>query len=68
MSTLTGKTIAATYQQLLQVNSSVGVSTTLATVQDGTGNNSALQLSNSTVNINGLFQLNGNTLTATAGR
>jgi hypothetical protein len=67
MATLTGKTIADTYKDLLQVsNANSGIDGTLRTVQDGEGTNSALQLSNSTVNINGIFQLNGSTLTATA--
>jgi hypothetical protein len=44
----------------------VVLSATVQTVQDGAGTNSALQLSNSTVNINGTFQLSGSTLTATA--
>jgi len=67
MATLTGKTIANTYKDLLQVsNNNGGVDGTLRTVSDGEGTNSPLQLSNSAVNINGTFQLNGNTLTATA--
>ena len=67
MATLTGKTIANTYKDLLQVsNNNGGVDGTLRTVSDGEGTNSPLQLSNSAVNINGTFQLNGATLTATA--
>jgi hypothetical protein len=67
MATLTGKTIANTYKQLLQIGSNnTGISGSLQTVQDGNATNTALQLSNSTVNINGTFQLNGSTLTATA--
>jgi len=67
MATLTGKTIANTYKQLLQIGSNnTGISGSLQTVQDGNTTNTALQLSNSTVNINGTFQLNGSTLTATA--
>jgi hypothetical protein len=67
MATLTGKQIANSYKQLLQVGSNnTGLSGTVQTVQDGNGTNSALQLSNSAVNINGNFQLNGVTLTANA--
>jgi hypothetical protein len=67
MATLTGKQIANSYKQLLQVGSNnTGLSGTVQTVQDGSGTNSALQLSNSAVNINGNFQLNGVTLTANA--
>ena len=50
MTTLTGTKIANTYGGLLKV-SSTGVSSTLQNVQDGFGNNSAIQLSNSTFNI-----------------
>ena len=67
MSTLTGQKIANTYKQLLQVGTdNNGLTATVQTVQDGAGTNSPLQLSNSAVNINGTFQLNGSTLTATA--
>jgi hypothetical protein len=63
MSTLTGQKIANTYKQLLQVSTdNSGLSATVQTVQDGAGTNSALQLSNSTVNINGTFQVNGNSV------
>ena len=67
MSTLTGKQIANSYKQLLQIGSNnSGVASNLAPVQDGDGVNSPLQLSQSTVNIDGTFQLNGSTLTADA--
>ena len=67
MATLTGSTIANSYKQLLQVGSNnTGLTGTVQTVQDGSGTNSGLQLSNSTVNIDGTFQLNGVTLTANA--
>ena len=65
MTTLTGTKIANTYGGLLKV-SSTGVSSTLQNVQDGFGNNSAIQLSNSTFNISGAFQLDGTTITADA--
>ena len=67
MATLTGKKIANTYLQMLQVGSgNVGLSASLQTIQDGSGANSPLQLSSSTLNINGTIQFNGVTLTATA--
>ena len=67
MATLTGTQIANTYKQLLQVGSgNNGLTASVQTVQDGQGNNSALQLSQSAVNIDGTFQLNGITLTANA--
>ena len=65
MTTLTGTKIANTYGGLLKV-SSTGVSTTLQNVTDGYGNNSAIQLSNSTFNISGAFQLGGTAITADA--
>ena len=66
MTSLTGTQIANTYKQLLQVGTgNVGLTSSLQTVQDGDANNSPLQLSNSTVNINGVFLLNGSALTAT---
>jgi len=67
MATLTGSKIANSYKQLLQVGSNnTGLTGTVQTVQDGSGTNSGLQLSNSSVNIDGTFQLNGVTLTANA--
>lgn len=65
MTTLTGTKIANTYGGLLKV-SSTGVSGTLQNVTDGYGNNSAIQLSNSTFNISGAFQLGGTAITADA--
>ena len=67
MATLTGKQIANSYKQLLQIGTdNSGIVSTLQDVQDGAGNNAPLQLSNSTVNINGTLQLNGSALTADA--
>jgi hypothetical protein len=67
MATLTGKNISNTYKQLLQVGSgNTGLTGAVRVVQDGSGTASALQLSQSAVNINGNFQLNGTTLTASA--
>ena len=67
MPTLTSKQIANSYKQLLQIgNNNTGLTSSLQTVEDGNGNSSALQLTNSIVNINGTFQLNGVALTADA--
>ncbi len=66
MTTLTGKKIANTYKDLLQVsNSNSGIDTTLRNVEDGEGTSSPLQLSNSTINLGGTLQIGGETLTAT---
>ena len=67
MATLTGSTIANSYKQLLQIGSdNRGLTTTLQTVQDGSGTNSPLQLTTGIINIDGTLQLNGVTLTADA--
>jgi hypothetical protein len=67
MATLTGKTIANTYKDLIQVsNNNSGVDETMRTVSDGEGTNTALMLSNAGVNINGTFELNGEALTVNA--
>jgi len=65
---LTGKQISNTYNQLLKVNVSTntGITDTVQTIQSGDATNSALQLSQSKVNINGVFALNGTDLTADA--
>ena len=67
---LTGKQISNTYNQLLKVNVSTntGIPTdgTFITVQSGDATNTALQLSQGVVNINGTFVLNGTDLTADA--
>jgi len=67
MATLTGKTIASTYKDLLQVsNNNSGIDATLRNISDGEGTTSPLQLSNSTINLTGTVQLQGSTLTANA--
>ena len=65
---LTGKQISNTYNQLLKVNVSTntGITADLQTIQSGDATNTALQLSQSRVNINGTFVLNGTDLTADA--
>lgn len=67
MATNTGRTIANTYKNLLNIdNNNSGVDGTVRTVQDGEGTSTPLQLSNSTLNVNGTFQLNGVAITADA--
>ena len=56
MADLTGKKIANTYKDLLQVNSSAsndGLDGTLRRVQDGSGKNSAISLSQSEAKVHG---------------
>ena len=66
MATLTGKTIASTYKDLLQVsNNNSGVDGTLRDIEDGEGTASALQISQSGVNIDGDLYIGGEQLTAT---
>ncbi len=60
MATLTGKLISNTYKDLLQVsNGNDGVDSTVRFVSDGEGTNSALQISQSAVNVAGGFTVNG---------
>ena len=67
MTALTGNTIASTYKDLLQVsNNNGGIDTTMRPVSDGEGTASALQINNAAVNINGTFQLNGESITVAA--
>ena len=71
MATLTGKQIANTYKELLQVSNSGsndGIDGTVRAVSDGEGTESALQISNAAVNINGTFQLNGDSITKSAAQ
>lgn len=67
MSTLTGKTPAETYKDLLQVsNSNAGIDSTTRPVEDGEGTACPLQLSTTKVNINSGFQIAATDVTATA--
>jgi hypothetical protein len=50
-STLTGSTVASTYTGLLKTSDTGAVNSTLKTISDGSGNDSALQLSTTSVNI-----------------
>jgi hypothetical protein len=51
---------------LLNVDATNGVDSTLRTVQDGEGTSSVLQLSTTTLNVNGIFQVGGFTVTVPA--
>ena len=67
MSDFTGKKIANTYKNLLQVDASnTDLTTSLLSVQTGAGNNTPLQLSTDKINLGGTLQIDGTTLTAGA--
>jgi hypothetical protein len=60
MTTLTGRNIDDTYKDLLHVeNGGTGIDATLADVEDGAGNATPLQVSTTTVNIDGTFTVQG---------
>jgi hypothetical protein len=64
MASLNTKYIDAYYPDLLQVsNTGTGLDATLRDVESGSGTASALQVSTTTVNINGTFQVAGYTMT-----
>ena len=67
MPDLTGTKISNTYKRLMQVKSSdnEGITSSLQTIQSGDNVDSPLQLSNSTLNVNGTFAIGGVNLTAT---
>ncbi len=68
MASLQTQYVDTYYKDLLQVsNSASGVDATLRDVSDGEGTSSALQISTTTVNINGTFKLNGTTLSLGTG-
>jgi len=58
MATLTGQTVAATYDLLLKVNT-VGIDGTLRTIQDGVGVDSALDLSTGAIRSTGSLTVDG---------
>lgn len=67
MSTLTGKTPAATYKDLLQVsNSNAGVDGTLRAVEDGEGTTAALQVSTAGVDATGFLRASAETASTIA--
>ena len=56
---LTGSSVASTYTGLLKNTDNSTVNATLKAISDGSGNDSALQISNATVNTTGDFSVNG---------
>ena len=63
MTDLTGKKIANTYKDLLQIDSASsnsGVDGTLRRIQDGGGNNSAISLSQNEAKVHGNLAVTGN--------
>ena len=59
MATLTGRTIASSYTELLKTTSASGVTSSLDTVQDGDATNSALQISTAGVKSTGTLAATG---------
>lgn len=62
-SPLTGNTVSSTYTALLKTSDTSAVTTTLKTISDGSGNDSALQLSTTAVNTTGNFSVATDKLT-----
>ena len=60
---LTGSSVASTYTGLLKNTDNSTVSATLKAISDGSGNDSALQISNAAVNTTGDFSVATNKLT-----
>ena len=60
MATLSGRTIASSYTELLKTTSSSGVTSSLDTVQDGAATDSALQISSAAVRSTGTLTSTGN--------
>jgi len=61
MSTLTGRTIAASYTELLKTSSSTGLSATAVTIEDGDATVSALSLSTAGISSSGTLSVSGST-------
>lgn len=61
-STLTGNTVASTYAGLLKTSDTAAITSTLKTVSDGNGNDTALQVSSAAVNTTGDFTVATNKL------
>jgi len=59
MASLTGQTIASTYDALLKISDNGAINGTLKQITDGLGNNTPLYLSGNTVSIDGSFKLTG---------
>ena len=63
MSDFTGKKIANTYKDLLKINTSVdneGINGTLRRIQDGSGTNTAISLSQNAAQVHGNLTVTGN--------
>ena len=63
---LTGSSVASTYTGLLKNSDNSTVGATLKAISDGSGNDSALQISNAAVNTTGDFSVATNKLTVAA--
>lgn len=59
MATLTGRTISASYTELLKTTGSGGITSSLDTVQDGDATDSALQLSSAGIKSTGTLEVAG---------
>jgi len=59
MASLTGQTIASTYDALLKISDNGPINGTLKQITDGLGNTSPLYLSGNTVSVDGSFRLTG---------
>ena len=66
MATLTGRTIASSYTELLKTTSASGITSSLDTVQDGDATDSALQLSSAGVKSTGTFEVTGTATLSTS--
>lgn len=68
MTTLTNLSPAASYGDLITcTNNGQGLTASLQNIQDGFGNNSAIQLSTTTLNVVGNFEVNGSPVTPIGG-
>lgn len=59
MASLTGQTIASTYDALLKITDNGPITASLKQITDGLGNNTPLYLSATTVYVNGAFRVSG---------
>lgn len=59
MSSLTGRSVASSYTELIKTSSSDGFSSALVTVEDGDGTSSALQVSTTSVKSTGTLEVAG---------
>ena len=59
MSSLTGRSVASSYTELIKTSASTGFSSTLSTLEDGDGTSSALQLSTTGIKSTGTLEVVG---------